>query len=103
MRARERAVCYWIEKEVCMDRMGVLEFRHGVDMNDRGWYWVWVGMAIVAVLLLAGFLAGFIYGILWERERIARMYPDPVCDMCGRLECSAETCGPEGEMKGSGL
>ena len=83
--------------------MSMLEFRHGVDMNNRGWYWIWVRMAIVAVLLPAGFFAGFTYGIKWERDRIARMYPDPVCDRCGRLECSAGTCGPEGEMNGGGL
>jgi len=62
----------------------------------KGWM-RWAGFAAV---LLAVFCAGFCRGIRWERERLARMYPDSVCDRCGRLECSAQTCRPEWEMKG---
>ena len=58
-------------------------------------------MEVAAVLLAVfWFWVGVCMGIRWERERLARMYPDPVCDRCGRLECSAQTCRPEWEMKG---
>jgi len=80
----------------------VLELRGGAVTDDRRWFWM--GWAwVTSVLLLAAFCAGFLYGVRWERERadeMRRMYPDPVCDRCGRLECSAQTCVPEWEIKG---
>jgi len=71
---------------------------------------VWFSSSMqLAIILIASALIGScaslskIASVLEERERVERAYPAPVCDMCGRLECSAETCRPEWEMKGGGL
>jgi len=84
-----------------MEGLGVLELRGGAVTDNRRCGWR--GWVVVAAVLLSVFCVGFSCGARWERERadeMRRMYPDPVCDRCGRLECSEETCGPEWEIKG---